>query len=39
MTQDLKDKAIKIQGKEYVLVADRIIYFNHNYENGSITTN
>jgi hypothetical protein len=38
MTQDLKDKAIKIQGKEYVLVADRIIYFNHNYENGSITT-
>lgn len=38
MTQDLKDKAIKIQGKEYVLVADRIIYFNNEYDHGSITT-
>lgn len=37
-TKDLKDKAIKIQGKDYVLVSDRVIYFNENYPNGSITT-
>lgn len=34
----LKDKAIDIKGKNYVLVSDRIIYFNENYPNGSITT-
>jgi len=39
MTKDLKEKAIKIQGKEYVLVSDRIIYFNATYKNGSIQTN
>lgn len=38
MTQDLKDKAIKIQGKDYVLVSDRVLYFNENYPNGSIAT-
>jgi hypothetical protein len=38
MTKDLKEKAIKIQGKSYVLVADRVIYFNENYKNGSIIT-
>lgn len=36
--KSLKDKAIQIQGKDYVLVADRIIYFNEQYPNGSITT-
>jgi len=36
--KSLKDKAIKIQGKDYVLVSDRIIYFNENYPEGSITT-
>lgn len=36
--KSLSDKAIKIQGKDYVLVSDRIIYFNENYPNGSIET-
>lgn len=36
--KSLKDKAIKIKGRDYVLVADRIIYFNENYKNGSIET-
>ena len=35
----LKDKAIKISGKDYVLVADRVKYFNANYRNGSIVVN
>ena len=35
---ELKDKAIDIKGKAYVLVSDRIIYFNENYPNGSIVT-
>lgn len=38
MEKDLKEKAIDIKGKKYVLVADRILYFNENYELGSITT-
>jgi len=38
MTKDLKEKAIKIQGKDYVLVSDRILYFNETYPNGSIQT-
>ena len=38
MTKDLKEKAIKIKGKDYVLVSDRIIYFNETYTNGSIET-
>lgn len=40
MTNDksLKDKAIKIKDKDYILVADRVIYFNDTYQNGSITT-
>jgi hypothetical protein len=37
--KQLKDKAIDIKGKQYVLVSDRINYFNDNYPNGSITTN
>lgn len=36
--KSLKGKAIDIKGKQYVLVADRIIYFNEQYPNGSITT-
>lgn len=36
--KSLKDKAIKVQGKDYVLVSDRVIYFNEKYENGSIRT-
>ena len=39
MTKDLKEKAIKIQGKSYVMVSDRIIYFNETYKNGFIQTN
>lgn len=34
----LKDKAISIKGKDYVLVSDRVLYFNENYPNGSIST-
>lgn len=36
--KQLADKAIQIQGKDYVLVSDRIIYFNDNYPKGSINT-
>ena len=35
---DLQDKAIKIQGKDYVLVADRVKYFNETNHKGSIQT-
>lgn len=38
MSKDLKDKAINIKGKQYVLVADRVIYFNEEYPNGAIQT-
>lgn len=38
MSKNLKEKAIKIQGKDYVLVSDRILYFNDTYENWCITT-
>jgi hypothetical protein len=38
MNKDLKDKAIDIHGKEYVMVKDRVTYFNDTYKNGSITT-
>lgn len=34
----LIDKAINIKGKQYVLVSDRILYFNENYTNGCINT-
>lgn len=36
--KDLKDKAIKIGNKMYVLVKDRVIAFNDTYKNGSIRT-
>lgn len=36
--KSLKAKAIDIKGKKYVLVADRILYFNEAYPNGSIQT-
>lgn len=38
MSKDLADKAIDIKGTDYVLVKDRIIYFNETYPNGSIVT-
>lgn len=34
----LKDKAISIKGNAYVLVSDRVLHFNENYPNGSIST-
>ena len=34
----LKDKAIDIHGKKYVLVKDRILAFNEKYPNGMILT-
>lgn len=36
--KQLKDKAIDIKGKKYVLVSDRINYFNEQFPNGSINT-
>jgi hypothetical protein len=36
--KSLKDKAVQIKGKDYVLVADRITYFNESFKNGSIRT-
>jgi len=35
---ELKDKAIDIKWKKYVLVSDRVIYFNENYPNWCIQT-
>lgn len=35
---NLKEKAVDIKGKKYVLVSDRIIYFNEHYKDGAITT-
>lgn len=35
---ELTDKAIDIKGKQYVLVKDRVIYFNENYPNWCIQT-
>ncbi len=35
---ELKDKAVDIKGKQYILVSDRVLYFNANYSTGSITT-
>ena len=34
----LKDKAVDIKGKQYVLVKDRILAFNEADDEGSITT-
>lgn len=36
--ENLKDKAIKIKGKDYVLVSDRILAFNEMYEKSDIKT-
>ncbi len=38
MTKDLKEKSIKIKGKDYVEVAQRVVYFNDEYQNGYIQT-
>lgn len=38
MSKDLADKAIDLKGKKYVLVSDRVLYFNDAYKDGSITT-
>lgn len=38
MDKQLKDKAVKIQGKSYVLVSDRVLFFNEAYPNGAIET-
>ena len=36
--KSLKAKAIQIKGKDYVLVSDRVLYFNETYPNGAIIT-
>src|SRR3990167_1166260 len=38
MDKTLEDKAIDFKGKKYVLVSDRVIFFNERYPEGSITT-
>ena len=35
---NLKDKAIDIKGKKYVLVSDRVLAFNEEFKNGCIQT-
>lgn len=36
--KSLADKAINLKGKQYVLVSDRVLYFNETYEQGCIQT-
>lgn len=36
--ENLKEKAIQIKGKDYVLVSDRILAFNEEYEKADIKT-
>lgn len=36
--KSLKTKAVDIKGKKYVLVSDRVLFFNEQYPEGSITT-
>ena len=36
--KSLEEKAIDIKGKKYVLVSDRIKFFNENFPQGSIQT-
>lgn len=36
--KSLADKAVNIKGKQYVLVSDRVLYFNEKYPKGWITT-
>lgn len=36
--KQLKDKAIDIKGKAYVLIPDRVMYFNEHYPDGCIYT-
>jgi hypothetical protein len=36
--KSLQDKAIDFKGKKYVLVADRVLYFNENFKEGCITS-
>jgi len=38
MDKSLKEKAIKFKGRDYVLISDRVNYFNAEYPNGSIET-
>lgn len=38
MDKQLKSKAVDIKGKQYVLVADRVLFFNEEYPNGCIQT-
>ena len=37
-SKQLTEKAIDIKGKKYVLISDRVLYFNETYPNGSIVT-
>jgi len=38
MSKTLEEKAIVSKGKKYVLVSDRVLYFNETYKEGSIIT-
>jgi len=38
VNKDLKGKAVDIKGKQYVLVSDRVIFFNEIYKDGCITS-
>jgi len=39
MEKSLKEKAINIKGKSYVMVSDRVLFFNKEYPKGYIQTN
>lgn len=36
--KQLKNKAVSIKGKAYVMVSDRVVYFNDEFKNGGIET-
>ena len=38
MNKSLQDKAVSIKGKQYVLVSDRVLFFNETYKEGCIST-
>lgn len=38
MDKQLKNKAVDIKGKKYILVSDRVLYFNETYPKGYIQT-
>ena len=38
MNKSLESKAVSIKGKKYVLVSDRVLFFNETFKEGCIST-